>query len=75
MTPGRLAKVAIRGMGSNQHASCPGESPWQDIKPVVLGSSGAPPALLRRYLRRCRRLDVGALDAVQIGALDPHQLG
>ena len=50
MTPGRLAlaKVAIRGMGSNQHASCPGESPWQDIKPVVLGSSGAPPALLRR---------------------------
>ena len=28
MTPGRLAWMAIRGMGSNQHASWPGKSPW-----------------------------------------------
>src|SRR5216684_37504 len=28
MTPGRLARVAIRGQGSNQHASWPSKSPW-----------------------------------------------
>jgi hypothetical protein len=28
MTPGRLAMVAIKGKGSNQHASWPSKSLW-----------------------------------------------